>query len=246
MGGLFFTMIVETNMAADKNRSKGNKEPKELYLKVPYHILNIPGLGLCEKVLLAHIYSFGEKGCWQSNATLAEIFMVCPRTISLWIAKLARSNLIHTKSPKGYYRTIWAKSHPKVREASMLWYRKQKVSNPDKETNVDCAKSCAQDSNNLRGQCAKSGDRAGKILRTTNNKTMKETTSKTTAPPSPLPAGGQAPAVLSERKNMAVRSIKDFKKQFGIRKKSHQPLSDKEINYRSQIQLKALLATAAP
>jgi hypothetical protein len=92
-------------MAADKNRSKGKKEPKELYLKVPYHILNIPGLGLCEKVLLAHIYSFGEEGCWQSNADVSFKFqalslkLVGPRTISLWISKLARSNLIQTKSP---------------------------------------------------------------------------------------------------------------------------------------------------
>jgi len=48
-------------MAVDKNQTNGKNKPKELYLKIPYHILNIPGLGLCEKVLLAHIYSFGEK-----------------------------------------------------------------------------------------------------------------------------------------------------------------------------------------
>jgi len=40
-----------------------SKKPKERYLKIPYHILNIKRLGLSEKVLLAHIYSFGEKGC---------------------------------------------------------------------------------------------------------------------------------------------------------------------------------------
>jgi len=236
-------MIVETNMAVNKNRIKGNKVPKELYLKIPYHILNIPDLGLCEKVLLAHIYSFGEKGCWQSNSTLGDIFMVCPRTISLWISKLARSNLIQTKSPKGYYRTIWAKSHPKVSEASMLWYRKQKVSNPDKEASVDCAKSRALDGNNLRGQCAQSGNGPGKILRTTNNKTKKDIISRTTAPPSPLPAGGQASAVLTERKDMAVRSIEEFKKKFGIGKRRSSFLSEKEINDRRQTQLKTLLAT---
>jgi hypothetical protein len=234
-------------MAVDKNRmTKGKKEPKELYLKIPYHILNIPGLGLCEKVLLAHIYSFGEKGCWQSNATLAEIFMVCPRTISLWVAKLAVSNLIQAKSPKGYYRTIWAKSHPKVSEASVLWYRKQQVPNPNKETAVHRAKSCAQDSNNLRSQCAKSGNRLSKILRTTNNKTIRETISQTTAPPAPLPARGQASAVLTERKRATVRSIDEFKKRFGIGKRSHPPLSGKEIQDRRQTQLKALQATAMP
>jgi len=229
-------------MAADRHKMAGKKMAKELYLKIPYHILNIPGLGLCEKVLLAHIYSFGVKGCWQSNATLARIFMVCPRTISLWVAKLARSNLIQTKSPKGYYRTIWAKSHPKVSEASVLWYRKQQISNPDKETTVHRAKSRAQDSNNLRGQCAKSGDRLSKILRTTNNTTKKDTMSETTAPPSPMPAGGQAPAVLAERKSEAVQSIEKFKKQFGIGKRRHQPLSEKEFQSRRQTQINALQA----
>ncbi len=229
-------------MAANKNKTAGKKMPKELYLKVPYHILNIPDTSLCEKVLLAHIYSFGEKGCWQSNATLAKIFMVCPRTISLWIAKLAQSNLIQTKSPKGYYRTIWAKSHPKVSEASELWYRKQRVPNSVKETTVHRAKSCAQDSNNLRGQCAKSGVRVGRILRTTKNKTMKETISQTTAPPSPLLPKG-ASAVLTERKRMASRIIEEFKKQFSTGKRRREPLSEKEINNRRQTQLKALLAT---
>jgi len=66
MGGLiFYAIMVEANMAADKNKTAGKKKPKELYLKIPYHILNITDVNLCEKVILAHIYSFGEKGCWQ-------------------------------------------------------------------------------------------------------------------------------------------------------------------------------------
>ncbi len=40
-------------MAADKNRTTGKKKPKELHLKIPYHILNITDINLCEKVLLA-------------------------------------------------------------------------------------------------------------------------------------------------------------------------------------------------
>jgi hypothetical protein len=50
--------------------------------------------------------------------------------------------------------------------------------------------------------------------------------------------------VLTERKNAAVRSIDEFKKQFGHGKRSHPPLSDKEFQDRRQIQLKALSATA--
>jgi len=37
-----------------------SKKPKERYLKIPYAILNLGGLGLREKVLLAYIYGFGE------------------------------------------------------------------------------------------------------------------------------------------------------------------------------------------
>jgi len=92
-------------MAADKN-SKKKKQPKELYLKIPYHILNIPSLGLPEKVLLAHIYSFGEKGCWQSNATLGKMFFVDGRTISRWLARLKKNALVLWVHPKGRCRTI--------------------------------------------------------------------------------------------------------------------------------------------
>jgi len=80
----------------------------------------------------------------------------------------------------------------------------------------------------------------------TNNTTNKDIITQTTAPPSPLPAGGQASAVLKERKSTAVRGIEEFKKQFGIAKRRRALLSEKEINDRRQIQLKALLATAAP
>jgi len=50
--------------------------------------------------------------------------------------------------------------------------------------------------------------------------------------------------VLTERKRRSVRSIEEFKKQFGAGKRRHQPLSDKEFQDRKQIQLKALLANA--
>lgn len=70
---------------ADSKKTKAEKtKPKEQYLKIPYHILNIRALGLAEKVLLAHIYGFGKNGCWQSNETLADVFMTNPRTVRRW------------------------------------------------------------------------------------------------------------------------------------------------------------------
>lgn len=95
---------------------RAKSKPAERYLAIPYHILNLGGIALAEKVLLSHIYSFGARGCWQSNKTLAEIFMVSGKAISRWVADICR--YLYIKNPKGYYRTMWAKSHPDVGQAS--------------------------------------------------------------------------------------------------------------------------------
>jgi hypothetical protein len=248
-GGLtFFAMIVEATMAVDKkSMTKGKTKPKELYLKIPYHILNITGIGLCEKVLLAHIYSFGEKGCWQSNATLGKMFFVDGRTISRWLARLKKNALVLWVHPKGRYRTIWAKSHPNVKTAAALSYMGEQISTESVISGHAAAilqrQNCpgAQDKPVLptaTNQCIQVGQNCPH----TNNTTKKDITSKTTAPPSPLPAGGQTPAVLTERKSQAARSVEDIKKRFGIGRKCYQPPSEQEVQNRRQAQLKALLA----
>lgn len=87
---------------------KSKQAPREGYLELPYHILNLPRIRLADKILLAHFYSFGEKGCWQSNATLARMFMTSPSTVRRSIASLKRQGPIVIGSPKGYHRAIWA------------------------------------------------------------------------------------------------------------------------------------------
>jgi len=91
------------------------KKQNEPYLKIPAHILNPSQIGLCEKALLAYIYSFGVKGCWQNNEMLAQIFMVSQRTIERWLAAIKQ--FVFVRNGKGDYRTIWAKSHPQVASA---------------------------------------------------------------------------------------------------------------------------------
>lgn len=213
-------------------KTKVKTKPKERYLAMPYHILNLRGIGLCEKVLLAHIYSFGAKGCWQSNDTLAEMFMVAPRTVTQYIAKLQREKLVQIKCPKGYFRTIWAKAHPDVATAAQLSYRGAKI---DKSANHHSRKA--------RGQCAKNGVRPGRNLLPTNNTTTKETTGETIATPSPLPAGGQAPALLEDRTRESEARIERFKHEFGKSKKPYQPLTEQQFQQRRQAQLRTLLAS---
>ncbi len=83
------------------------KKVIEPYLKIPDHILSIRDLAPGEKMLLAHIRSFGVKGCWQSNQTVAKIFMTSPATIRRWLRRIRAYTYI--RNGKGYYRTIWAK-----------------------------------------------------------------------------------------------------------------------------------------
>jgi len=187
-----------------------DKQQREPYLKIPAHILNLPDIGLCEKVLLAHIYSFGSKGCWQSNKTIAKIFMVSKRTIQIWLSAIKK--YIFVRNPKGYYRTIWSKSQ--------------------------CAKNCADVRKNTYFDCAKNGIRLRKNLRTTNNNTITENYKRTIASPSPAPFKG-ASATLQHRREKNAKTIEDFKLRLGSSNR-WKPLSQDEFNRHRQLILAQL------
>ena len=152
----------------------------EQYLRMPFCILHRADLSGDEKILLSHIWSFGTKGCWQSNDTLGEMFFASVRTISIRIKRLKAAGQLLWVNGKGYHRTLWAKSHPEVVAATQLPYRGQEVSKQALIT----------------GQVESTSPR--KKLRKTKRTTQKETTEET-AMPSPLPAQGQAPALLQDR-----------------------------------------------
>ena len=182
------------------------KKPKELYLKVPYHILNIDEISLSEKVLLSHIYSFGEKGCWQSNETIARIFNTSPCTVSRWIKKIKKH--LYIKCPKGYHRTLWAKSHPRVREAVKLRYRGSDI--PKKEI-PDISKNAKELQEKCKCDLSKSEISLTQKCVTINNTTNKEIIINTIEPPAPLPAGGQSPAALKQRMQARQEALDNLK-----------------------------------
>jgi hypothetical protein len=197
--------------------SRENKEP---YLKIPAQILNLSGISLSEKVLLAHIYSFGAKGCWQSNETLAEIFMVAPRSIKRWLSSIRKFLII--KNGKGYYRTIWANT---THNAYMV------KNGPDV-------------GQNWHSDQAKNAFRVGQKCPTTNNNTITENNKRTIASPAPLPACGQASATLIARKEDVAAEIErfKFKRTFDRAKQQWQPLSEEKLQQRKSAQLAALRA----
>ena len=228
-------------MAKDKKKPK--KRAEGLWIR--NEILNIRELNDSEKILLAHFDSFGEKGCYQSNKTLAEMFLSTLRTISKRIAKIKNAGFVYVKNPKGYYRTIWVKSNPEVKAAAKLWYRKGEIDKP---------KEGIQDGKKWPGKVEESGEpsrqecvfRHSKNLPTTNTDTGKETNRKTIAADLPLPAGGQASQLLEDRKAGAITKVEQLKKSFGSGGRRRTPvLTAAEREKRRQTQLRDLEAAEA-
>ncbi len=116
-------------MSEVSSKAGDNRQSKAYYVKVPCSLINLPRseLDFGPKWLLAHIYSFGTCGCWQSNETLAKFFDVSPRTISLWVGRLKKGRYILWIDPKGMQRTVWAKEHPEVKSAQTLVCRGNRV-----------------------------------------------------------------------------------------------------------------------
>ena len=189
--------MITYSKAVNSEKAKSNKK-RERYLVIPYHILNLIGLGLSQKVLLSHIYSFGTKGCYQSNKTLGEIFMVSAGTIKRWIADIDEH--LYIKNPKGYYRTMWAKSHPEVKVQSFFAHKQ------DKKSPVYWNKSVPDPGQKRTDEWRKNAPGLAQNCTTTNNNTNKETNKVTTPPPS-LPAGGQTAAVLKDREAQVCEKI---------------------------------------
>ena len=133
---------------------------------------------------------------------------------------------IHVKCPKGYYRTIWVKSHPDV-IAAHIEFRKADKTTPlhliknDKHVNQNCVSDFIKSAIPLNQKCL-----------TTNNKTIKETTQETSATPAPLPAGGQAPALLAERKAQLAVKVANIYERFGRSMQPRPQLTPEEFERR--------------
>ena len=223
-----------------KESKKSKKKVEGLWMR--NQILNIRELNSSEKILLAHFDSFGEKGCYQSNDTLAKLFMTKPRTIRGRIAKIKTGGFVYVKNPKGYYRTIWVKSNPEVMAAVKLWYRGKQIDKP-KEGGQKLPTKAAKTGHPSR---QKDVFRHGKNLPTTYTDTCTETKKETMATPTPLPAGGQAPALLEDRQNECVSQVEQLKKSFGSGRGRWTPeLTAAELEQRRQAQKRALLAGEA-
>ena len=211
-------------------KSVAKKKRVGRYLALPYHILNLTDIGLCQKVLLAHIYGFGARGCYQSNKTIADIFMVSPFTISRWITDIREHLLI--KNSKGYHRNMWAKANPEVGAAVAAKKNAKHLGKSVEHVRRKCVGDLGKSAIGLTQKC-----------QTINTKTNKEIKKEITPPP--LPGRGQS-AVMSERSEQGKTMAEQFKKSFGngpIKKSEVKTrLTADEFEQRRQQQLRALTA----
>jgi hypothetical protein len=202
------------------------EKQQERYLRIPNHILNLTGLRLLDKVLLAHFYSFGVRGCWQSNATLGEIFMTSASTITRSIGVLRKAALISVRAPKGRYRTIWARNNPEVQAVQML-HQSETAQQVKQNRPIESSDTAIE----VRRQCV-----------ATNNTTITENNKDTTATPPPLPAAGQASSLLVDRAAERRARLEAFSRRFGLASVPRASLSPQDFEQRRQKQKQALLA----
>jgi len=209
------------------------KKLKEPYLKIPAHILNLGQIGSGEKILLAHIHSFGVRSCWQSNQTLAQIYMVSVPTICRRLNRI--KDFIYVKHPHGRGRRLWSKSHPDVIEAVRSGVKLDQI------LPANLIKSGELAVQNCTNNPIKSAILINQKCVPTNNHTITDTKKDTIASPSPLPAGGQASATLAYRMQSAACEIENFKRRFGRAGKAVK-MTPQQFEQRRAQQLAALRA----
>ena len=176
------------------------------------------------------------------------MFFCKPRTISLWVANLKKGRHILWLHPKGYYRTLWAKAHPDVKGSDKLLYRDGEISKTEVISgHIEAVplrkKLRSKYAENCEVTAQKPVIPLRKKLLHTNNTTTRDINKETSATPTPLPAGGQAPALLEDRKAENITRIEQLKKSFGLgAPRRGRKLSDTEWEQSRQKNIRGLEA----
>jgi len=181
-----------------------------------------------EKMFYAYVYSFGERGCWQTDEQIGKALGRSERTIQRYQANCNKAGLLKVIGKKSKYRRIWAKDHPKYKamrkkKANLLRQKRQSRATDTSEL--------------LRQNCP-----------TTNKDTNKATIKERGGSPSPAE---QAHAPLKDkqleayrRKEETIASIEQLTRNFGRGPRRKTPeLTAAERERRRQEQKRALLAT---
>lgn len=195
-------------------------------------VVGDPNLLPAEKLVIIVVCRYWPKPSWQSNERIAEACGFSKRYIEKLIKCLADKSYIS----RGYAhirkngrlltcRVIVPLRFPKQTDYQVQWVEtvpqdgEEAVPRDDHQPYCSSQTTLPQD------------DQLEKNRYRNRN-----------AAPAPLPAGGQAPALLQNRSNETIEFVEQIKRKLGIGKKAHKALTKKEFQDRKQKQLKALLA----
>ncbi|MHC4426744.1 MAG: hypothetical protein ACYSYV_11710 [Planctomycetota bacterium] len=212
--------------------AKERKKSRQLGLWIPKRILNMSFLSGDEKLFYAYVYSFGERGCWQTDEQIGKALGRGDRSVQRYQANCKRAGLLKVIGKKSKYRKIWAKDHPKF----IAWRKKQ----------------AALLRQNRQSRPTDTSELLRQNRPTTNKDTNKRTNKQRGGSPSPAeqahaPLKGKQQQLEAYRtKEETNASIEQLKRSFGRGTRRRTPeLTAAERQQRAQQQRRALLEGVA-
>jgi len=192
-------------------------------------VMRDPNLLPAEKLVVMVVWRYWPRPSWQSNGRIAEACGFSKRYVEKLIKGLAEKSYLkrgyaHERRNGKLFtcRVIVPLRFPKQIDNQIQWVtvpQDGQATVPQDDPRPPCS---AQTT-------APQGDQLDMKRKENRN-----------AAPAPLPAGGQAPALLPERSKEVVEYVDQIKTKLGIGKKAHRALTEKEFQDRKQKQRKAL------
>ncbi|MBN1972541.1 MAG: hypothetical protein JW787_02810 [Sedimentisphaerales bacterium] len=226
--------------------AKEQNKYRELGLWITWKILNMTCLSGDDKIYYAYVYSFGERGCWQTDLQIGKALGRSGRTIQRYQFNCRKAGLLRVIGQGSSYRKIWAKDHPKYiawRKKKAIEIRQKRKSTTTKLSELPrqtCQGSTTNLSESLRQNCP-----------TTNKETIKITIKESGGSPSPADGQAHSPHKNKQEQLEAYKtkeettvSIEQLKNSFGYGA-PRVKLEPEEIERRRQEQQRRLKAVEA-
>lgn len=195
-------------------------------------VMSDPNLLPAEKLVIIVVCRYWPKPFWQSNERIAAACGFSKRYVEKLVRGLAERSYIR----RGYAhvkrngrlltrRVMVPLRFPKQIEGEVQWIETEpqygQVTAPQDGPRPHCSSQLT-------------------VLR--DDQLEKNMTENRNAAPAPVPAVGQAPALLPERSKETIKYVEQIKMKLGISKKVHRIPTDEEYQDRKQKQIEALLA----
>jgi hypothetical protein len=208
-----------------------NRKHEKSFSKAYDFLLKRTDLTSAEKLTLIVVCRYWPNPYWDSNLAIAKNLGFCERYAEKVIKTLADKGIIKrgyahtTKNGRPHtVRVVVPQCLPEKCQFKINWVRPEHMD--------------GQQTEHTDGNCPNNGSFLPEQSADLLDKNRKE---KKKATPASLPAGGQAPALLEDRKKDAQAEVEPFERRFGSSQQRKSKLSPAEFEQRRQTLTKALL-----